>query len=588
MTKFKFHEINLINEIYQDFGQMTTMHGIKRAAVSKQLWIKLIWTGLVIAALSYAFYQISQTVNTYYSYPSSIGLSIEADHELELPAVTICNLNRIRLSKSESVKSKLDEWKLMGNLTVPQQMEELSMELTGYTREEKEQLGHNVTDMLLKCVFNSVACSASDFKLDTFINNGNCYTFGDKTVNGSQPWMVTKSGAENGLILELDIEQDEYLPITESAGIKVLLHSGSEIVFPDNSGILAAPGFVTSIGIRKAETTLLPAPFGSCISQSDDSNKIKNLYNDLGYAYTKDACLQTCLQMKINESCGCIKTDIANMIQVLNNNSLKNDTMQICNRTNTPCVHEKEQQFQKHLLGCEDMCLPVCEQINYQTTVSTATWPAKRYMENYIQFVNNSATANNKTYNWTGEPRQHALDNFLRLEIYYETLRYESFASSPTFDWNSLLGNIGGQLGLWLGFSVLTAIEVCQFLIEVSYHIVKIYYRKHRKSKNKDENDETIPERRLSIAFAPSLTQQDRKASVAFANSVAFSNTITEEEDGKITFAFDNSACSERRISVPYGLAPPKHELRRASLAVPTYQYARKTSVDFVNKIEID
>ncbi|XP_059177452.1 amiloride-sensitive sodium channel subunit gamma-like [Physella acuta] len=568
MPKFKLHELREINEMYQDFGQMTTMHGIKRAAVSKQLWIKLIWTGLVIAALSYAFYQISQTVNTYYSYPSSIGLSIEADHELELPAVTICNLNRIRVSKADFLQSHFEEWK-MNNLTVPQQMQKLSIALHNYSRESKEELGHKVSDMMLSCLFNSDACNASDFKLDTFINNGNCYTFGDKTVNNSKSWFVTKAGPANGLIIELDIEQDEYLPITESAGIKVLLHSGSEIVFPDNSGILAAPGFVTSIGIRRSETSLLPAPYGNCISQSNVSNEIKNLYKNMGYDYTKDACLRTCLQIKIHDSCDCIETDVANIIQVLNDRSVldlaPNETLQICNTTHTECVTGVEEQFQKRLLGCEDICLPVCEQIGYLTTVSTATWPAKRYMENYIQFVNNSATANNKTYNWTGEPRQHALDNFLRLEIYYETLRYESFASSPTFDWNSLLGNIGGQLGLWLGFSVLTAIEVCQFILEVSVHVGRIYYRKHRKSKNTEEQNENSTDRRLSSAFAPTLTQEDRKASVAFANSTR----------------------SERRTSVPFGLAPPKQETRRASLAVPYFEYERRPSFDFVHIEEV-
>ncbi|XP_059177457.1 degenerin deg-1-like [Physella acuta] len=568
-TGFKLHDLHQINEMYQDFGQMTTMHGIKRAAVSKQLWIKLIWTGLVISALSYALYQISQTVNTYYTFPSSIGLSIEADHELELPAVTICNLNRIRLSKSEDIQKYLEQWK-KNNLTVPDQLRQLSIALNDYSREVKENLGHNVSDMMLLCMFNSDTCKTSDFKLNTFISDGNCYTFGDKTANNSKTWFVTKPGPANGLIIELDIEQDEYLPITESAGIKVLLHSGSEIVFPDNSGILAAPGFVTSIGITKSETYLLPAPYGNCISQTNVSNEIKNIYKDLGYDYTKDACLRTCLQIKIYVDCGCIETDVANIVQVLSYKSLlnlaANATLQICNKTHAACVLDKELQFQKHQLGCEDMCPPVCEQISYQTTVSTATWPAKRYMENYIQFVNNSATANNKTYSWTGEPRQHALDNFLRLEIYYETLRYEVFSSSATFDWNSLLGNIGGQLGLWLGFSVLTAIEVCQFILEVSFHVGRIYYRNHRTSKTDEENPEPRPpSRRVSVAFSPNATKEDRKVSIAFANSTSI---------------------SERRTSVPFGHFPNKEE-RKNSLAVPYYKNDRKASVPFVENDEL-
>ncbi|XP_059145901.1 amiloride-sensitive sodium channel subunit alpha-like [Physella acuta] len=373
------------------------------------------------------------------------------------------------------------------NLTVDEQVQLLLMRIENYPTEEKQSLGHSLNDMMLRCSFDSDACYPAHFKINTYKNSGNCFTLGDKTAEPSLSWPVTQAGPANGLIIELDIEQDEYLPMTESAGIKVLLHSGSEIVFPDNSGILAAPGFVTSIGIRKSESYLLPAPYGNCISQSSDTNSIKNLYEELGYTYTKDACMRTCLQKEIFKSCGCIESDVVNIINVLNYKDWldldQTKSIQICDELSERCIYKTVLQFQKGQLGCDELCPSACEQIVYHTTVSNSLWPSSAYIDTYIHFVNQTPTIRNKAYNWTAYPQAHVRNNFLRLEIYYETLNFEVSTSSPTFDWNSLLGNIGGQLGLWLGFSVLTAVEIVQLTMQVCVHVIHLQYDKYRKAR---------------------------------------------------------------------------------------------------------
>lgn len=51
--------------------------------------------------------------------------------------------------------------------------------------------------------------------------------------------------------MELNIEQYEYLPITSKAGVKVIVHAPDAAPFPEDGGILALPGAVTSIGVKK-------------------------------------------------------------------------------------------------------------------------------------------------------------------------------------------------------------------------------------------------------------------------------------------------------------------------------------------------
>ncbi|GFO50546.1 acid-sensing ion channel 1 [Plakobranchus ocellatus] len=73
--------------------------------------------------------------------------------------------------------------------------------------------------------------------------------------------------------------------------------------------------------------------------------------------------------------------------------------------------------------------------------------------------------------------RRHGLDlnatqlleagerSFLKLEIYFDSLILDKIVGRPAFTWNKLLSDIGGQLGLLLGFSILTAIEIFELVV---------------------------------------------------------------------------------------------------------------------------
>lgn len=68
-------------------------------------------------------------------------------------------------------------------------------------------------------------------------------------------------------------------------------------------------------------------------------------------------------------------------------------------------------------------------------------------------------------------------ENFIQVDVFYPELRYEEIEQNVAFEFLSLLGEIGGFLGLLLGASVLTVCEL------VDYFVV-VVMKKLRKKKN--------------------------------------------------------------------------------------------------------
>jgi len=58
-----------------------------------------------------------------------------------------------------------------------------------------------------------------------------------------------------GLEMIVNIDQDNYVKDAgETAGIRLVVHSGDRIPFPEDEGITVSPGHSTSIGMQKVRT----------------------------------------------------------------------------------------------------------------------------------------------------------------------------------------------------------------------------------------------------------------------------------------------------------------------------------------------
>ena len=99
------------------------------------------------------------------------------------------------------------------------------------------------------------------------------------------------------------------------------------------------------------------------------------------------------------------------------------------------------------------ICGTPCTNTRYSLSTSMLRLPSAYAAHYYAQ-----------KYNKTSD---YIKTNFLKVNIFFEALNYESIVQKPRYELSSLLGDIGGNMGLFIGASLLTVCEIFDYIYEV-------------------------------------------------------------------------------------------------------------------------
>ena len=124
---------------------------------------------------------------------------------------------------------------------------------------------------------------------------GRCYSF---NFDGSKT--SSRAGPLYGLTMVLRVNQAEYLPWIQSAGIVFEVHDQDERPFVYTNGFFAPVGAASSVGVSFVSKTKLPHPYSTC----SDTGGSQEIYYDTA-KYQPEACINSCIQDEIVNTCGC-------------------------------------------------------------------------------------------------------------------------------------------------------------------------------------------------------------------------------------------------------------------------------------------
>ncbi|XP_071950423.1 acid-sensing ion channel 1-like [Antedon mediterranea] len=423
--------------VEEEFATTTTLHGVQYIATSKAFIVKVLWLMVFLGGLGVCTWQIVLRIDEYIQFNVNTEIKLSFLTEMDFPAVTICNFNRYRNSSLTE-----DERKIIEYLWEAEDYDYYSeSELENYsdifgsepfnTSEFTRRVGFQLDDETVEsCQWLDQTCSATNFT-HIFTSYGNCYTF-NSGESDNAILKVKQPGAGNGLQIMINILQDEYTETKDGnieAGLKVLVHDQNEPPLIESKGISIPPGYHAFTSTKRIQVTNLDPPHGKC----QPSRKLT--YYD---QYTLSGCYIECRLDRIFTECQCRPIRYPG-----------NATECTPKQTNSCAKDVLERLKSGKLPECD--CPVPCKYTTFDTSV------------NYASIPNKNVEADLKTL--YGSESEYIKENFILLDVYYEELNFQEYKQNAAMTFSALLSDIGGQLGLFIGASVITFAELGQFFV---------------------------------------------------------------------------------------------------------------------------
>ncbi|PAV57231.1 hypothetical protein WR25_11472 [Diploscapter pachys] len=316
--------------------------------------------------------------------------------------------------------------------------EKLILKMSKFSPERIGGLGYGKKELILMGSFDGKQINVDqEFRLHSDPRYGNCFTFNWNTIRNKT---MSRAGPSYGLRLMLFVNSSDYLPTTEATGVRLAIHSQDESPYPDTFGYSAPTGTLSSFGISLRSVRRLDQPRGICYPPGQKPPPEYFIYQK--FNYEPEGCYRSCYQRKVVQNCKCADPRLPNPFRDYQFCDVTNPEMNEClvhNSFNMPLDKQKN-RFRVH---CN--CTSPCHQFQYTTTYS----------------------------------------------VYYETLSYEILTESEAYSWVNLISDFGGQLGLWLGASVMSVFEFFLLL----FRITVIFCKRRTDQKKETDKSESLIEK---------------------------------------------------------------------------------------------
>jgi hypothetical protein len=181
--------------------------------------------------------------------------------------------------------------------------------------------------------------------------------------------------------------------------------------------------------------------------------------------YSQTACYLSCYQISLVEKCNCY--DLAMPYW-----PILNSTKPCLTYNDIICDQSEFSKFfsQDVKKICSNECPLECETMSYSTSVSSLSYPSEAYASALMKNPKVQAKFGDNTSAITYERLKKTL---VALNIYYETLSYKKLIEVEKLNFVDLIANIGGTLGLFLGMSFLSFIELIDLIIHIGLALSK-------------------------------------------------------------------------------------------------------------------
>ena len=511
--------------IFSHFSQHTSIPTISSIGKSDSRCMQCIWTILFAVSFGMFIYEGHLIIKYYYEYPVKTTVRTETK-EVPFPWVTVCSVSPIQsllMERASAIsQGRLEEFDkefplddqenktLMNILAMKlnqmntsveadvmlQAKMDLSFNSLLYSQIGPDMMGNmglQWEDVVVHCSYSQIDCTKKEYfsrNIDSHFFN--CYTFEAWRATGSD-WilfsgdhsslrLVIYSGRKNNMKKSPD---NFYL----NNGIRVILHSPNTIPRPQNSGYDVLPGTSLILTTNPQSFRRLSHPYGQC------QDRVHTTKTSQTYKQTSTDCFAMKLLEATVKNCKCRDTIPVQWLTMAHNSTVEScfkvknlSKSEWENAKDLECSQvdwsKKKECLEKSRLSLslqQNECYPLCNETIFDTSIHTLpgmttdnadeTWEGARQM-----MVDN--------YNRSGHPKKW--QNLVKLGLMERSIPDKhglvhisvkledkvaiQITESPGYSYDQAMSDLGGQLGLWIGVSVMALFE----LIPLSYNLIML------------------------------------------------------------------------------------------------------------------
>ncbi|KAK6734120.1 hypothetical protein RB195_017724 [Necator americanus] len=289
--------------------------------------------------------------------------------------------------------------------------------------------------MILSCSFaGEIIENCCSFSNVVPTDLGYCVRFQNSKLNKTQ----YLSGSSYGWQFILDGNNAEHSDgyLTSEMGFRVLVHEiGKEHTLKAH-GLSVPPGVTLHAGISVKNISLLQRKeWGYC--QSDWDAEIHGIPLS-GHAYTATHCEWNCLAREWLSTCGCLPMKLFNL-NVTSDSTYTSICTPLDLRTCADTVYANSTSYN---------CDVECQIIEYEMRMS------------YSDIITSSIS---RRFALSDE---HVRNNISVVNLFLQSMTYERHEQQKQLQTADLLSNIAGSMGLFLGMSTVTLLEIFIYLFK--------------------------------------------------------------------------------------------------------------------------
>ena len=248
------------------------------------------------------------------------------------------------------------------------------------------------------------------------------------------------------------------------------MHDDTHTLSSENQAYELQPGTETNIAIDRTRISRQPWPYSSCVENTTEvrenpPNKMVDRtfkLSSISPSYTQQSCLQVCYQEFLISHYGCYDSTLP--YPQTDKSAIKKPCEdEIDSEENSKYTDRKQYYEEDGDKKCLDQCPLECKEEKISAGITSLQFPTWTYSE--VLSYNENVTGY-----FEDSRGRNQIDliksSVLAVNVYYKYDTFMEVKEQPESSWIDFMSTIGGAVGVCLGVSILSFVELLEVVID--------------------------------------------------------------------------------------------------------------------------